>query len=79
MSDKEKIKCYLKFDTYLMVREKILASVDKKIEQVLYHEDWDNVHKILDEIEVILDILDKTDERFGLILKDDEDDQSSSE
>lgn len=71
MSDKEKIKCYLKFDTYLAVREKILESVDKKIEQALYLEDWDNVHKILGDIEVILDILDKTDERFGLILKDD--------
>lgn len=69
--DKLKIRVYLHFSEYLMIRQKIFDSIDKKLEILINNEDYNEAMKIMDEIEIVLKFVEETDKKFGL--DDDED------
>lgn len=72
MTDKARVQAYIKYDTYLDLRQRLLESIDERIENVLDTDDWDTIYKTLTQAEQIINTLEKFDSNFGL--GDDDDD-----
>lgn len=66
MTDKAKVQAYIKYDTYLDLRQRLLESIDERIEHVLDTDDWDTIYKTLTQAEQIITALEKFDSNFGL-------------
>jgi len=72
LTDKARVQAYIKYDTYLDLRQRLLESIDERIENVLDTDDWDTIYKTLTQAEQIINTLEKFDSNFGL--GDDDDD-----